>query len=668
MKKNENIDSSDADLKNKLTIKQKSSRWFNEKFMPGMSKFASQTHLTAIRDAFGILTPIIIGGSISFLLGILIFGAGGNTQTSLLGLLAKASGGVNTIKNTETGAITWELLGAWSTISLIGEKIFQTVFDYSMGLFSLMIVVILGWIYAQKRGLKEPVFVAVLNMVCFLIFAVVWNGGTRFNYFFDSKGMLAAILITFMVVEIFRAISRNKKLLIKMPKQVPPMVATGFSLLLPVFLTLIIVSGINTAAWSVGYFSHWGDIKGSSGNVDLAAGTYGLVGLFFKVISAPFSAILSNGSVGLGVGISYQFLIGFFWFFGLNGSSVVNGAYYPFLLQMFMQNADAVSSMGYAQAVADGGMNVISIQFLENYSQTTGWGHTGALLLAIAIFGKVREHKEVAKLAAVPGIFCINEPVTFGLPLMLHPVLGVAAMFAMPITTFVAWLAVGPMGIVNYSYIMVPWTLPPGVGALLSTGIDWRAFVLAWVCLAVVFAWYIPFVLIANKYHFALNVQAYVSQGMDKKEAVELVKKDYADGVQESKEKKLAKKEHSKLVKQQNADDKQRILALPVEERNAEIHKIKMAKKEVKSLARMHDIQERLEEKVAAKKTIIDSVKVIADVVEYGGYKIRINGKTFATAMTDVKMNEMCIALAKSNKATYYTVVKNGQEIKKVDI
>jgi PTS system cellobiose-specific IIC component len=56
----------------------------------------------------------------------------------------------------------------------------------------------------------------------------------------------------------------------------------------------------------------------------------------------------------------------------------------------------------------------------------------------MALFGKVREHKEIAKLAAVPAVFSINEPVTFGVPIMLHPVLGVGAMFAMPITVALA--------------------------------------------------------------------------------------------------------------------------------------------------------------------------------------------------------------------------------------
>jgi PTS system cellobiose-specific IIC component len=116
-----------------------------------------------------------------------------------------------------------------------------------------MITFMLGYIYAEKRKCKSPIFVAVLVLICFLIFAATFKSdGSRFAYFYDAKGMLAAILITFLVVELFRVLSNSKKLLIKLPKQVPPMVATGLSYIIPVFLTLLIVSTINTGAWAIG--------------------------------------------------------------------------------------------------------------------------------------------------------------------------------------------------------------------------------------------------------------------------------------------------------------------------------------------------------------------------------------------------------------------------------
>ncbi|AKX34229.1 PTS system, cellobiose-specific IIC component [Spiroplasma litorale] len=629
--------------------------WFNEKLMPAMTKLASQKHLTAIRDAFGILTPIIIGGSISFLLGILIFGAGGNLETSLLGLLAKATNNVTVVINETTLAESWQLNGSWAVANEIGEKIFQTIFDYSMGTFSLMAAVMLGFIYAEKRGLKEPMFVAVFNLVLFLITAATFaSSGKYFNYFYDSKGMLAAIIQTFLVIELYRFFANNKKLLIKMPKSVPPMVATGFSLLVPVALTLIIVSTINTGAWSIGKYTNW-DINSTSGNLVLEGGAYGIVGLFYKAVSAPFMAIISGNNVGLGFGMLYQFLVGFFWFFGLNGSSVVNGAFYPFLLQMFVQNAQAVSEFGYNAANASNALGVVNIQFIESYSQTTGWGHTGALLIAIAIFGRVREQKDVAKLAAVPAVFSINEPVTFGIPIMLHPVYGIAAMIAMPLTTFVAWIFVGPLGWVNKSYIMVPWTLPPGIGALLSTGLDWRALLLSWFCLAIAFVWYIPFVLIANKYHYNLNLKAYIDQGMTKKEAIAAV----ANDNKIAKEQAIEKKELRKKLRLDNKQEKLRIKNLPNDERIKVIHEQRMFKKEQASIL-------KLEENI---KIISKADKTITvDVVEYGGYKIRINGKTVATALNDEKMKSMVIKIAKANNVSEYKIMDKGKEIEKIKI
>jgi PTS system cellobiose-specific IIC component len=111
--------------------------------------------------------------------------------------------------------------------------------------------------------------------------------------------------------------------------------------------------------------------------VTLYGGEYGLCGLFFNAIANPFMSIISGSTgtgagVALGIAILYQFLIGFFWFFGLNGSSVVNGAFLPFLLMMLTTNTSTVAQMGYNAADAAGALNIVSIQFIESYSQTTG--------------------------------------------------------------------------------------------------------------------------------------------------------------------------------------------------------------------------------------------------------------------------------------------------------
>ncbi|WP_342268479.1 PTS transporter subunit EIIC [Spiroplasma endosymbiont of Aspidapion aeneum] len=632
--------------KTKLTAKD----WINNKMMPAMTKFASQRHLTAIRDAFGILTPIIIGGSISFLLGIILFGAGDTLETSLLGLLAKATGKV------DDSSGTWVVTGGWSTANKVGEKIFSTIFNFTLGTFSLMIALMLAYIYAEKINLKNPMFVGVFNLVLFMITAATFKSdSSKFNYFYDSKGMLAAIIQTFLVVELYKVFATNNRLLIKMPKQVPPMVATGFSLLFPVAIVFIIVSSFNTGCWAIGNYTNW-NINDNNNKPVLLGGEYGFVGLFYKLVSAPFSVLISGNNVGLGFGVLYQFLIGFFWFFGLNGSSVVNGAFYPFLMQMFVQNADAVSKFGYNISNAKGMLDVVNIQFLESYAQTTGWGHTGALLLAISIYGKVKEHKEVAKIAAVPGIFSINEPVTFGIPVMLHPIYGIAAMFAMPITTFVAWLFVGPFGMVHKSYILVPWTLPPGVGALLSSGLDWKAFVLSWFCLVIAFVWYIPFVLIANKYHFNLNVKTYMDKGMTRDSALAHVKNDVLEYKEMVVERKRLKKIKTLEIKKQKEEFKK----LDPEIRKEKLHLIKLTKQEQKSLEKLQSVN--------YKSSKLNNIKLQVDVVEYGGYKIRINGKTVATAMSKDSMTNIVEKICNTNKIEEYNIVDNGNIIENIKV
>lgn len=127
-------------------------------------------------------------------------------------------------------------------------------------------------------------------------------------------------------------------------------------------------------------------------------------------------------------------------------------------------------------------------------------GVTGGLIIATSIFSrKNRRIQQVNKVAIPAAIFNINEPVVFGYPLMLEPVLGLPFIFAMSFFSVYVWIFVGPLGWVAKSYIYVPWTMPIGLGAFFSTGFDWKALLLSLSVLPLSFVYYLPFVLIKNK-------------------------------------------------------------------------------------------------------------------------------------------------------------------------
>jgi len=77
-----------------------------------------------------------------------------------------------------------------------------------------------------------------------------------------------------------------------------------------------------------------------------------------------------------------------------------------------------------------------------------------------------------------PGIFNINEPITFGAPVIFNPILGLPFILITFLNTTVAYLATSA-GLVSPTYIAGPWTLPAPILMFLETGYDWRAIILA---------------------------------------------------------------------------------------------------------------------------------------------------------------------------------------------
>ena len=158
------------------------------------------------------------------------------------------------------------------------------------------------------------------------------------------------------------------------------------------------------------------------------------------------------------VGLSYPFvLLGTFlehllWTFGLHGAAIV---IFPFFEPLFIA------------ATTPGTTNIITWGFYENNVWIGGSGATLPVIVYMLVFAKSKLLKEVGKVAVVPGIFNINEPVTFGLPVVLNPVLMIPFILApMAIVTVQYFGTV--MGIFPIYDKMLPWTTPFIISGFLS--------------------------------------------------------------------------------------------------------------------------------------------------------------------------------------------------------
>ena len=277
-------------------------------------------------------------------------------------------------------------------------------------------------------------------------------------------GLFVGIIVTFISINIFR-FTQHSKFKITMPEQVPASVARSFEALTPTLIVILLIGGIT-------YFAGF--------NWHTAVAT---------VIGPLVSATDTLPGVLLIV-----FLTCFFWFFGIHGVSIVGSIARPLWLTLLEHNANAAAAGTAATALP-----AISAEpFYQWFIWIGGSGCTIGLALLLVTVCKSKYLKDLGKLAIVPAIFNINEPIIFGTPIVLNLTLAIPFILSPMVCAVIAWI-VTSLGLVNHVIVTAPWTLPGPIGAYLATGGDWRASVLCILLIVVSVICYLPFVRMYDK-------------------------------------------------------------------------------------------------------------------------------------------------------------------------
>ena len=191
--------------------------------------------------------------------------------------------------------------------------------------------------------------------------------------------------------------------------------------------------------------------------------------------------------------IAYIFLH-FFWFFGVNGGSVVGAVFNPILQTLSAENLAAFQA---GEALP----NIISQQFQDLFATFGGAGSTLSLLIAMLLFCRSKRVRELGKLALIPGIFGINEPIIFGLPILLNPLMLIPFMLVPTINIVISYFCMS-LGLVPLcSGVAIPWTMPVILSGFLATG--WQGAVLQLVLLILGVLLYMPFIKMMDKQYLA---------------------------------------------------------------------------------------------------------------------------------------------------------------------
>ena len=303
---------------------------------------------------------------------------------------------------------------------------------------------------------------------------------TGFNAdYMGATGLFTALIVGILALEIYGAFRKMDSLKIKMPEQVPPGVSRAFEVLIPTFLTLVVVG-------TIGWLVH------------LTTGQY-FNDLIKTVIQEPLVNIIGDNIVAV---MFMYVLISLFWLVGIHGNNMLSAVKEPIFRPMLYANTALFTNGKTIPLTPDikaHGYYTMNLTMMQMFAEWGGSGVTLGLVIAIFIFSKREDNRAIATLSIVPGLFNINETVTFGIPLVLNPILGIPFILAPVACIFVGWLLV-TIGFCPPIVIEVPWTMPPLLLGFLATGGSIMGAVSQIIVIALATVIYIPFLIAYEKY------------------------------------------------------------------------------------------------------------------------------------------------------------------------
>src|SRR5699024_9293118 len=141
--------------------------------------------------------------------------------------------------------------------------------------------------------------------------------------------------------------------------------------------------------------------------------------------------------------------------------------------------------------------HIICQQFQDLFATFGGCGSTLSLIIAMLLFCKSKRITELGKLALVPGIFGINEPIVFGLPIVLNPTMLVPFVLVPTMNIVISYFAMALDFVPICSGVQIPWTTPVIISGLLAT--NWVGAILQGLLLIAGVFIYMPFIKIMDK-------------------------------------------------------------------------------------------------------------------------------------------------------------------------
>lgn len=349
----------------------------------------------------------------------------------------------------------------WSDVCLV-------IYNATLNIMSFIALITVSYAMAQEKKAVQAKEVSAVNAVivavaCYIAITQQIDGTFDLSKM-NASGMLTSMLVAlfstnilFAFDELMQKLSRNRRSAFDNDLHT----RQAFRILMPAVITLLLFAILR-----------------------VILNATDLVSIIDNAVSSFATRLLSSGT--LLSALLTVFLTQVLWLFGIHGGN--------FLIENIPQFTLEASAAG----------TIVTKEFLDVFVFIGGAGATLGLLVALLIWGRKNHGGRIARVSLFTGIFNINEPMLYGLPIVFNPFF-LAPFILVPIAlTLISYFATA-LNLVPAVAYAVDWTTPVFLSGFIGTQ-SFAGLLLQLVNLAAAVFMYAPFVRIFNKHQQQLRM------------------------------------------------------------------------------------------------------------------------------------------------------------------
>lgn len=343
----------------------------------------------------------------------------------------------------------------WSALSEATSTLDWWLYSLTIGLLALWASFGIGY-YLSDTYKVNPLIGGIVALLATLTIncANTADGGLAPTYL-SASGLFAAIIVSLLAVELYRFLVQKKVGYIKMPSGVPQAISAQFESLVPMLILAVAALCVR------GCFD--------------ALGTP-LPALILKA----FQPLISGADTLFGMGIACT-LEQLLWWFGIHNSAI------DAVINPIYTNNLAMNAAAYAAGTSPYNLPYV---FTGAFWFFQGFGYY-IPLVGLLCLSKSKQCKNVGKVALIPALFNVGEPLMFGMPICMNPIMLIPWVLTR-LLHIIVFGGLMKIGILAKTFLYPTWTLPVILGVYISTFDLMQIVVMVLLLVADTVIWY-PF-------------------------------------------------------------------------------------------------------------------------------------------------------------------------------